>query len=86
MENWAEHDNALRGSFRFNNFTEAFSFMTAIAMYAEKQNHHPYWTNIYNKVDIVLQTHDAGDIITEKDRKMASWINNLYSKYQNLIT
>ncbi len=84
MENWVDQDNSLKASFIFNDFTEAFSFMTAVALYAEKYDHHPYWSNIYNKVDVVLQTHDAGNTVTEKDRKMALFIDQVYNKYRHL--
>jgi 4a-hydroxytetrahydrobiopterin dehydratase len=72
---WKEEDNKLYRAFTFKNFSEAFAFMTRIAMEAEKMDHHPLWTNVYNKVEIWLSTHDAGDIVTEKDRKLAKAID-----------
>ena len=74
---WKEADNKLFRSFEFKDFSQAFAFMTRVALEAEKMNHHPLWTNVYNKVDIWLNTHDAGDIVTEKDRKLASKIDGL---------
>ncbi len=74
---WEENNNRLSRTFVFRNFIEAFSFMTKVALVAEKMNHHPYWTNVYNKVDIHLSTHDEGDIVTEKDRKLAKEIDQL---------
>ncbi|MDY0077867.1 MAG: 4a-hydroxytetrahydrobiopterin dehydratase [Bacteroidales bacterium] len=74
---WTEKDNKLTRSFTFDNFIEAFAFMTSVALIAEKMDHHPLWTNVYNKVEISLSTHDAGDIITEKDRKLAAEIDKL---------
>ena len=74
---WEEKNNQLHRSFTFNNFRDAFAFMTKVALLAEKMDHHPYWTNVYNKVDIYLNTHDAGDVITDKDRKMAKAIDGL---------
>jgi len=74
---WTETDNKLYKSFTFKDFSEAFSFMTRVALAAEKMNHHPTWTNTYNKVEIWLNTHDAGDIVTEKDQKLANEINKL---------
>ena len=74
---WKEADNKLFRSFEFKDFSQAFAFMTRVALEAEKMNHHPLWTNVYNKVDIWLNTHDAGDIVTEKDRKLASKIDAL---------
>ena len=72
---WKEENNALYKKFEFNNFSEAFAFMTRVAMAAEKANHHPLWTNVYNKVEIWLNTHDAGDIVTDKDRKLSKVID-----------
>ena len=69
--------NRLIKSFKFNNFIEAFSFMTKVAIMAEKMNHHPNWSNVYNTVEIALNTHDAGNIVTEKDRKLAAEIDKL---------
>ncbi len=74
---WIERDNKLTADFQFKDFSEAFAFMTRVALLAEKYDHHPYWSNVYNKVTIELSTHDAGDIITEKDRKMAAEIDKL---------
>jgi 4a-hydroxytetrahydrobiopterin dehydratase len=74
---WEETDNKLYKSFTFKDFSEAFSFMTRVALAAERMNHHPTWTNTYNKVDIRLNTHDAGDIVTEKDKILAKEIDKL---------
>lgn len=78
---WQEVRQRLQASFRFRDFTEAFAFMTEVALHAEKLNHHPTWTNTYNTVDIQLATHDAGNIVTEKDRELAEIIERIYSKY-----
>ena len=72
---WIEKNNQLIREFTFGNFQEAFAFMTRVAFLAELQNHHPEWTNVYNRVTIRLSTHDAGNIVTEKDRKLASAID-----------
>ena len=74
---WQETDNKLYRSFQFKDFTEAFAFMTRVALIAEKMNHHPTWTNTYNKVEIWLNTHDAGDVVTDKDRELASKIDKI---------
>lgn len=74
---WKETNNSLKRQFVFNDFIEAFAFMTKVALIAEKMGHHPLWTNVYNKVEITLSTHDAGDIVTEKDRKLAAEIDKL---------
>lgn len=76
---WQEKDNKLYRKFEFKNFSEAFAFMTRVALEAERMNHHPLWTNVWNKVEIWLSTHDAGDIVTEKDRKLAAAIDKLSS-------
>lgn len=76
---WKEENNQLKRSFQFNNFIEAFAFMTKVAFIAEKMNHHPNWSNSYNKVDVTLYTHDAGNTITEKDRKLATEMDKLFN-------
>lgn len=74
---WTEENNKLHRKFEFNDFSEAFAFMTRVALAAEKMDHHPEWTNVYNKVDVWLSTHDAGDVVTDKDRKLAKKIDAL---------
>jgi 4a-hydroxytetrahydrobiopterin dehydratase len=74
---WKEENNKLKKSFLFKDFSEAFAFMTRVALAAEKMDHHPNWTNVYNRVEIELSTHDAGDIVTNKDRKLATMIDAL---------
>ncbi len=74
---WTEKNNQLHRQFIFKNFSEAFAFMTRVALEAEKMDHHPLWTNVWNKVDIWLNTHDAGDVVTEKDRVLAEKIDAL---------
>lgn len=77
MDNWKETDNALYHKFEFKDFSEAFAFMTRVAMIAERMNHHPRWTNVWNTVEVWLNTHDAGNIVTDKDRKLAQKIDEL---------
>ena len=72
MSDWKEEHNTLHRTFEFKDFSEAFAFMTRVALAAEKMNHHPEWKNVWNKVIIKLNTHDAGDIVTEKDHKLAA--------------
>ena len=74
---WQEKDNALYRKFEFKDFSEAFAFMTRVAMIAEKINHHPRWTNVWNTVEVWLNTHDAGNVVTDKDRKLAEKIDAL---------
>ena len=77
---WKETDNALVAEFKFDDFVSAFGFMSAVALHAEKMNHHPEWSNVYNRVSIKLTTHDAGNTVTDKDRKLSQVISTLYSK------
>jgi 4a-hydroxytetrahydrobiopterin dehydratase len=72
------HLNEFNRSFQFPDFKEAFAFMTKVALVAEKLDHHPRWINEYNKVDIFLSTHSAGNIVTDKDRELARLIDTLY--------
>ena len=74
---WKEEKNQLTKRFTFSDFSAAFAFMTRVALIAEKMNHHPTWTNTWNTVDISLSTHDAGNVVTEKDRKLAAAIDKL---------
>lgn len=74
---WTEDNNTLYRKFVFQDFTRAFAFMTSVAIVAEKQNHHPTWKNTWNTVEIWLTTHDAGNTITDKDRKLAAAIDAL---------
>ena len=74
---WKEENNCLYRSFKFEDFIEAFAFITKVALIAEKLNHHPQWSNVYNVVEIRLNTHDDGDIVTAKDHQLAREINKL---------
>lgn len=80
---WIEKDNSLQATFKFKDFVTAFSFMTAVAFNVEKQNHHPTWENTYNQVKITLTTHDEGNTITEKDKKLAKTISEIYDRVNN---
>ncbi len=71
-----EERDAISRSFKFKNFNEAFAFMTRVAMEAEKTNHHPEWSNVYNTVNITLTSHDVGGF-SERDLKMARYIDSL---------
>jgi len=74
---WAEVDGRLERDFEFVDFSEAFAFMARVALLAEVHGHHPDWSNSYNRVSIVLTTHDAGDIVTDADRTLAAAIDDL---------
>lgn len=67
----------LERTFMFADFSEAFAFMTRVAMLAEKANHHPEWSNVWNRVSIRLSTHDAGNVVTDKDLKLAEAIDSV---------
>ena len=75
---WTEENNTLYKKFVFKNFSEAFAFMTRVAIEAEKMDHHPRWTNVWNTVEIWLNTHSAGNIVTDKDKKLANKIDSLF--------
>lgn len=74
---WKEENDALCRSFKFKNFSQAFAFMAQVALLAEKNDHHPWWSNAYNEVEIKLNTHSAGNKVTEKDRHLATQIDKL---------
>lgn len=75
-EGWTVEDGGINRQFKFKSFSEAWAFMSRVAMAAEVANHHPEWSNVYNKVDIRLTTHDA-DGLTDKDIDLAETINTL---------
>ena len=79
---WQVKDDSLQATFTFKNFTQAFAFMTEVAFVAEAQQHHPNWTNVYNSVSFSLNTHDAGNVVTDKEQKLAQAINEIAQRYQ----
>ncbi len=78
---WEETNNRLRREFEFKDFQEAFAFMAKVAEKIDELDHHPTWSNMYNKVSFALSTHDQGDIVTEKDRALAKAIDVIYKKF-----
>ena len=74
---WIEENNKLTQTFTFKDFKQAWAFMNKVAIIVDKADHHPNWSNVYNKVTIELFTHDKGNTVTEKDRKLASEIDYL---------
>ena len=76
-ENFDDGTSVLSKEFKFNDFVSAWAFMSSVALLAEKMDHHPDWSNVYNRVTIRLNTHDAGNKITDKDRNLASQIDKL---------
>lgn len=75
--NWKNENNQLTQTFKFKNFVEAWGFMNQVALIAEKEGHHPNWSNVYNTVTISLTTHDKGNTVTEKDERLAKKIDEL---------
>lgn len=71
MTNWKEENNKLTKTFIFKTFVEAIAWMVKASFEIEKLNHHPEWSNVYNKVHVSLTTHDKGNTITEKDKQLA---------------
>lgn len=78
---WTNANNSLNRTFVFKNFTQAFAFMTEVAFEAEKMNHHPNWSNVWNSVSIQLCTHDAGNIVTNKDFELAKKIDAIFTRF-----
>ena len=76
LKGWAFQDNGISKKFVFADFVEAFSFVTKVALFSEKMDHHPEWSNVYNKVQIRLSTHDAGGV-TQKDIEFAEKIEGI---------
>lgn len=74
---WKEENDTLTKTFTFDDFIQAFGFMSKVAIVAEKMNHHPNWNNVYNEVTFHLNTHDAGDKVTDKDYALAEAIDKL---------
>jgi 4a-hydroxytetrahydrobiopterin dehydratase len=81
LKNWTFEDNKIHRDLKFGTFIQAFSFMTAIALEAEKADHHPDWSNSYNKINITLTTHSEGGV-TQADLDLAVIVNSLYRKYE----
>jgi 4a-hydroxytetrahydrobiopterin dehydratase len=80
LPDWQLHDNAIHRELRFRDFVDAFGFMAAVALCAERANHHPEWSNVYNRVNIRLTTHDTGGV-SERDFALAAEIDRLYGRF-----
>lgn len=79
LDGWSaakDHQDAIAKTFKFGDFNEAFGFMTRVALMADKLDHHPEWFNVYNRVEVLLATHDA-DGVTELDVKLASFMDSI---------
>ncbi|MDX1641979.1 MAG: 4a-hydroxytetrahydrobiopterin dehydratase [Balneolaceae bacterium] len=79
LDGWSFEDDTITKDFSFPDFKEAMSFMVRVGFEAEALVHHPNWSNVYNSVSIHLNTHDAGDKVTEKDIKLAKAIEEIYN-------
>ena len=77
MMNWKEENNALHKTFEFDDFKSALAWMVKAGIVIDQMNHHPEWSNVYNKVTVKLTTHDEGNTVTEKDRKLAKTLDSL---------
>ncbi len=77
LPGWSHDQDALTKTFKFETFREAMGFMLRVAFEAEAMNHHPDWSNVYNQVIVRLNTHDAGDTVTEKDVELAKRIQKI---------
>jgi 4a-hydroxytetrahydrobiopterin dehydratase len=84
LPGWAFERDALAKNFQFKNFREAMSFMVRAAFEAEAMNHHPEWTNVYNRVAVRLNTHDAGGKVTAKDVELAGRIERIWADRRSL--
>lgn len=80
---WQEKDNKLVCSLTFKDFKQEMDFMNQVAEVAEEMDHHPWWSNVYNKVDIELTTHDAGNTVTDKDHQLAQRIDEIYTSLKS---
>ena len=78
MNSWKTTNQSLEKTFEFSTFEEAMQFMQDAIPFISKTDHHPTWSNTYNRVEVKLTTHDAGNKVTEKDRKLAAYLDNLY--------
>jgi 4a-hydroxytetrahydrobiopterin dehydratase len=79
--NWTENNNKLNKKFEFKTFKDALSFMVRCGFEIEDLNHHPTWTNTYNKIEVSLTTHDTGNTVTEKDFQLAERMDDIYTKH-----
>ena len=79
---WKEEKDKLTCSLTFKDFRQAMAFMNEVADVAEEMDHHPWWSNVYNKVDIELYTHDAGNTVTKRDHQLAKRIEEIYRSFE----
>ncbi len=82
--NWTEENNKLQRKFKFESFMQAMEFMQRASREIDAMDHHPEWSNVYNTVDVTLCTHDAGNTVTAKDRKLAEILDKIYGELKPL--
>jgi 4a-hydroxytetrahydrobiopterin dehydratase len=82
LPGWQVSKEALRKDFVFKDFAEALGFLVEVGVHAETLNHHPEWTNVYNRVSVLLRTHDAGNTVTEKDFDLAGRMDAIAGRKQ----
>ena len=78
MNNWKEENNTLIKTFEFTSFEEAMQFMQDATPFISKTDHHPTWSNTYNRVQVIITTHDSGNQVTEKDHALATYLDKLF--------
>ncbi len=78
LPGWRHENNSLKRTFKFNSFESAIAFMAQCVPIISKANHHPEWANVYNRIDVTLRTHDAGNVITDKDIAIAKLLEHEY--------
>lgn len=81
LENWTEENNCLIKTFEFQTFEDAIDFMNRCSIHISKLDHHPSWTNVYNKVSVELTTHEQGNVVTEKDIQLAELMDEIFKNY-----
>jgi 4a-hydroxytetrahydrobiopterin dehydratase len=83
MNNWTNDQKKLQKEFVFESFDRAIDFMVECSVFIGEINHHPEWSNIYNRVMVTLTTHDAGNVVTEKDYQLAEKMDEVYSQFKH---
>ncbi len=80
MTSWKTSNQSLEKTFEFSTFEEAMQFMQDATPFITQTDHHPTWSNTYNRVQVVITTHDAGNQVTEKDHTLANYLDELYKR------
>ena len=85
MNHWTEENHALNKTFTFPTFEEAMRFIQLATPFITELDHHPTWSNTYNRVRVILTTHDVGNVVTEKDRELAKILDEIYSNLSSKV-